>query len=163
MFGDVMMAMVVFLGDTSFLVRETAHGILERTGIVAAPVLTLALAHPDPEVSHRAGRILAGVRAAQVSRWLAGLAAIPYIDAHPDSQNQSALTAQYLEGAKGAGHPVRVELPGGGTDWPAYREATRLWVTDRIAAGEPWAKLAPVLAVMVERTLHYDRTGRFPP
>jgi hypothetical protein len=49
------------LGSETYAVRERASRSLVELGIAAKPALTAALRHPDAEIRHRAGGILAVV------------------------------------------------------------------------------------------------------
>lgn len=144
-------ALLSLLGHEDYATREKASEALARAGLAAEPVLLVGSRCPDAEVKARCRALLARLARerldADLASLRAGLAgkgydAWPWIDSLPP-ENRPWAVSHYLACSTA---PVR-----GAPDWPEYREATRLWVQDSLAAGEPKAVLEALLAEMVER------------
>lgn len=119
-------------GSDDWRAREAASAGLSA---VAMDWQLVALeSSPDPEIARRAGVVLRERRDARlvlaietVRRAIAdeGLPAWPWIDSIPhDTVERFAVVSPYLERAKDCG------FTSSGPDFAAYREASRMWLTD---------------------------------
>ena len=97
----------------------------------------------DPEIKQRSAMLLDAWRQDCM---------VPYIDALPYSYpNRDALIYKFVKLAESMGFARKV-----GRDWPAYREATRLWLLD--GGGD-----SSLLGTMRVRTACYNCIGRWEP
>lgn len=149
---------IALLGHDDFQVREGAEKSLGLLYDLAEAQLFLAIKHPDPEVSVRVNRILQGVgssrrsaRTARIMLWLggelksAGWGVWPWIDSmHMDYPNREAIVLHYLERGSASG------LSRLSPNFWVYREATRLYIEDLAAQGEPPGRLRDLVLGMVE-------------
>lgn len=155
------------LGAVRFADREAAARTLRRVEPVAAlGVLRQARAtHPDPEVRHRSG-LLYRYHRERVLDWLEPVVWIDmmwwdpaagrfrwdapeYLDAH-------ARAAPYLAVAwYWTGHDALY----GGDRWPRYRRAMRMYLGDRLDAGDDPRILREILDELRQRERNYSGLG----
>lgn len=152
--------MILALGSPSFAARQAASAALESPAAYPAlPQLQIAARSPDPEVAQRAGRLVERHRATLADAWIARQGKLPWLDSLPrDSADITDLVSHYVELGRAR---VSADNNHGGPDWPAYREATRLWLWGRIVDGTDPEALAGVLAAMRERCVRWERIGQY--
>jgi hypothetical protein len=149
------------LAAPDFRARESAHRALAGCGRLALPALLRAAAgHPSAEGRRRAECLLAPFeeeladlrsRRIRPSAWpcLPWLA-INRLDYAGPSQEH------YLA-------PARLAFPAGGPPhYPAYREATRLWVRAQLVQRRPLTEIVRDLDRMVEDELYWHAQCRQP-
>lgn len=136
----ITLILVALLGHPSCHVRSAAELSLERLAAPSWPYLVAGAQSADPERAMRSQRLLDALL------WDCTL---PYIDALPDAMvDRYQVIGRYVQAAIAAGHARQT-----GGDWPAYREATRLWLAD---GGDPG-----LLAEMRRRTINYNCLSRW--
>jgi hypothetical protein len=149
-------ALIDLLGSEDYATREFASAALCRLGESAlADLGRAARRSDDAEVRRRAADAVASIRASLLERREAavlaalgrsGYAAWPWMDSlPPDVPNRAEVVSEYLGRARAVGL-VQYVPP----DWPAYREATRLYVRDLLAAGRDEREVVELLRQMVE-------------
>ena len=156
---DVLYAILIaLLGSPSFATREAATEALAAQ-YPALPHLQAAARSPDPEVAFRAGRLVERHRAVLADAWIARQGKLPWMDSMPrDSADITDLVSHYVELARPR---VAVDNNHSGPDWPAYREATRLWLWARIVDGDSPEALVGVLAAMRVRCDRWERIKQY--
>ena len=128
------------LSHPDYRVREAAEsGLLAcpRIDWIARTDLT-----PCPEALQRLARARDAFLPVQET---------PYLDGLPDDySDRHAVIHRFVQLAIAAGHARQIM-----GDWPAYREATRLWLAD---GGD-----ASLIPDMRRRTVNYNCLGRWEP
>lgn len=143
------------LGSEDFRTREASMQALKEIGPLANPALLKASEHDDPEVRWRAKHLLnhnIRANAETVATLLCG-DNTPWIDMLPldwDFYSHTAIVQDYLPLAGGAGK---------GPDWPNYRKATKLWITDLLKWGKPPHEVAQALEQMRAREKQWHQTN----
>lgn len=132
--------LVLLLGHESYTVRDASEA-----GLLVCPQIGSILAgtlSPDPERQSRSTRLLEALQ---------GDCSTPYLDALPDDYPEKmAVIHRYVKIALDAGFARQTW-----GDWPAYRQATVLWLAD----GGDYRLLPP----MRRRTVCFDTLGRWEP
>lgn len=136
-------AVVPLLGHPRWRVRESAAHALTAAFLAdeerLLPLVRAAAADPDPEVADRAAGFLA-----LYHRLLpTGYPVLPWLDSLPPHyEDRQGIISKYMS-------QVGWGCWAGAPDFPAYREATRLFVADLFAAGKTKAEVRRVLDGMV--------------
>ena len=155
------LVLLTLLGHPSFTVREAAHAELARLAPLIWPLLAACEDAADPEIAAHC-RSLVGQqwpklsiteRQAIVSTLRpAGWEKLPWLS------SLQHWNSGYLDRASSAG------FPNGAPDWPAFREATRLWLLDMAEAGYTPRQLQPLLETMADGEREWCRkNGKTPP
>ena len=136
-------AAVPLLGHPQWRVREAAAHALKAAFLAdeerLLPLVRAAAGHEDAEVADRA----AGVLALYYRVLPTGYPVLPWLDSlPPDYPDRAAVVSRYVGRAGWGCWPAA-------PDFPAYREATRLYVRDLFAAGKTKAEVRGILDGMV--------------
>lgn len=131
----ILSSLIESLGHDDFQRRESASAALAALGPIAIPGLERAASSDDPEVRSRArhllGRHYRTHADAIAGRLLPrGWTHLPWIDCLPGhawGETQGYLTLAHEGGTES-------DVSG---QWPSYRRATRLWLSDQLAGGVP--------------------------
>lgn len=144
--------LISLLGSPDYRARDAAEDGLVAMGEQALPHLLLgARWDGDPEIRLRCSRIIDLIRHSALDRLLARHHPVPWIDALPlDYPDRESVISLYLGAA--TGHD-------GGPDYPRYRDATRVFMRDRLDAGVGYAELWQLLGRMVERAKMWTGSG----
>jgi hypothetical protein len=156
----VLLLLLTLLGHPSFSVREGAHAQLARLAPLIWPTLAAAEEADDPEIAAHC-RVLVDQqwtklsvteRQSSVAQLRpAGWQKLPWLSSLPEWNRW------YLDQAMSAG------FSSSGPDWPAYREATRLWLLDMVEAGYTPRELQPLLETMADGDREWCRKHGQPP
>lgn len=152
--GSLWLTLISLLGSDSWQTRESVTHFLATTssGQVLSHYQTTA--DLDPEIRRRIEWIVADWRHCRLTQCCAEAethlrelryAAWPWIDSLPaDYPDRQEIIAAYLGAAVQAEHESR------GPDWPAYRQATKLYVEDLLRGGRLTGEIRELLGQLVE-------------
>jgi hypothetical protein len=139
--------LLTLLGHPSFTVREAAHAELARLAPLIWPLLAAREDAADAEVAAHCRTLvdeqwpkLSITERQEIVGKLrpAGWEKLPWLS------SLQQWNSYYLDRATTAG------FVNGAPDWPAYREATRLWLLDMAEAGYTPRQLQPLLETMAD-------------
>jgi hypothetical protein len=151
--------LLVLLGHPSFSVREAAHAQLARLAPLIWPMLAAWENADDPEIAahcralvdqHWRSLPLTEKQSIAAQLRPAGWQKLPWLSSLPEWNHY------YLDRAMSGGFGA------GGPDWPGYREATRLWLLDMVAAGYTPRELLPLLEAMANGDREWCRKNGKP-
>jgi hypothetical protein len=143
----ILLILIALLGHDRFPVRESAHAHLARLVARDLAVDHLLEAEDNPclEIATRARHLLGPwfERHADelVQLYLpAGWSGFPWIDSLP-----AEWPGRFEIVCELRGRAIAAGFKACAPEWPCYREATRLWLRDLVAARQPVAELLEVL------------------
>ena len=145
---SMIIGLVADLGHPRYQVREDAAAAIRALAPMAVPKLEEARRHQDPEIAHRADRLLVDYYSARAD-FLAprilptDYPCLPWLDMLPsDYPGREVVIRTYLE-------QVRMESTVAPSSWSNYRQATRYFVRDQLVAGRSPGEVIQVLDQMV--------------
>lgn len=146
---SMIIGLVADLGHPRYQKREEAAAAIRTLAPMAVPKLEEARRHPDPEIAHRADRLLAEYYSARADYLAPRLRptdypCLPWLDMLPsDYPAREVIIRTYLE-------QVRNDAPGDSTaGWSNYRRATLFFVRDQLSSGRSPTEVVQVLDQMV--------------
>ncbi|MCS7167921.1 MAG: hypothetical protein RMI91_02890 [Gemmatales bacterium] len=148
------------LNHEEFRVRQQAHDqlaarILESDGYLLALQLEHVALSSCPEAARRARLLLAQFYWLEPTSYLV----MPWIDMLPeDWPERKAVIETYLGRAR-----QLLDTSYYRADWPDYRLATTLYVSDLLRQGMPRLMVQRLLDAMVEREIAYRQSRGMPP
>ena len=156
-FSFLVATAVANLGNEQFAVRQHASAVLAACGRSAQPWIEAAARSDDPEVAHRADRLLQDYRRQHAKDYVARRCdPWPWLDMLPDDvfvdgKNRHELFQTWWEESSA------VTLSAIAPEWRRFREATKLFVGFLIEQGHGEEEIGELLGRMQEREKEWWR------
>lgn len=153
--------LIAFLDHGSFAVREYSERNLVKLSYVAKPFIQEARERQNSlEINTRLDRILDTIEVkakvyVDCERILRQFDPVPYLDTLPnDFPRHGEVHWKFKQRALDAGIP-NDRRENGFLDYPADREATKLWVRSMVEEGMPEEVLIWILGIMNDRSKRF--------
>lgn len=165
----IVLILVALTGHSKFSVRDRATEKLVAYGAAGIP-LNFADMEVDIEVKNRLSIIAEKIDEKfteklpiDIVQFTARFEPLPYFDALPPNYpERSALYVKYRDKSMEMGIPYSTQNEQGKADFPADRNATKLWIRDELRRGTTPGMLEYFLKIMKTKTEYHEAAGKYP-